>query len=225
MSASRPTIFKHASQLLPNLDVTCLIHEAGCFKTIRVNHLDLSRLVALVSLLAFGAWEEPGPDPSLSSSNFSLSLRSYGPDHHTACALCGRGWSWSGQRHITSNHGIAVRLSEEQAHGSQHTTDLCQCYFLIVITGCACFFCFALFFKVLKVHAIWVPSVMFLPSVRLHFTSPFICKKPFLTTAGQESVFPFQLQPTGIFMITFCFRAVYSVEKCDSTAALPELCP
>lgn len=26
-------------------------------------------------------------------------------------------------------------------------------------------------------------------------------------------------------MITFCFRAVRSVEKCDSTAALPELCP
>ena len=52
VSASRPVIVKHTAQLLTNLDVTCLTHELGCFKTIATTHLDLSRLVAFVSLLA-----------------------------------------------------------------------------------------------------------------------------------------------------------------------------
>lgn len=152
---------------------------------------------------------------SFSYSNLSVSSPCHGPDHHTARALCGTDWSGSEQRYTTSNQGIAVRLSEEQTDAwlSAHhwpvpmllsDSDYRLCW------G----FCFVLFFKVLKVHTIWVPSVIFLPSV-----------KPFLTTADQESVFPSQLQPTGIFMVTFCFRDVCSMEKCDSTAALLELCP
>lgn len=52
MSASRPVVFKHTAQLLPNLDVTFLTHALSCYKTIVTTHLGLSRFVVLVSLLA-----------------------------------------------------------------------------------------------------------------------------------------------------------------------------